>query len=83
MNMITELRNIIKENGTATIATKDFNKLQAEWIKRVKPNQMDIEQALSALICIVEMHSLATGNNFAWAELECAKEALDAPAVLG
>lgn len=37
-----------------------------------------LKYALSELVCIVEIHSDATRNNFAWAELEEAKKALSA-----
>lgn len=34
-----------------------------------------LKKALNEMISIVEIHSRATGNNFAWAELSFAKEA--------
>jgi len=34
------------------------------------------KECLSELVCIVEIHSEATSNNFAWAELEEAKRVL-------
>ncbi len=36
-----------------------------------------LQDALRELISIVEIHTNATGNNFAWAELEEARMALD------
>jgi hypothetical protein len=36
-----------------------------------------LKESLKELVSIVEIHSKATGNNFAWAELEEAKEALE------
>ena len=38
----------------------------------------ELEEALKELICIVEIHQRVTKNNFAWAELNMAKEALEA-----
>jgi len=38
----------------------------------------ELEEALRELVCIVEIHQNATKNNFAWAELNCAKEVLEA-----
>lgn len=35
-----------------------------------------LKSALTELISVVEIHSSATSNNFAWAELEDAKTAL-------
>lgn len=35
-----------------------------------------LKQALSELVSIVEIHSKCTKNNFAWAEIDFAKEAL-------
>lgn len=35
-----------------------------------------LKQALSELVSIVEIHSKHTKNNFAWAEIDFAKEAL-------
>ncbi len=35
-----------------------------------------MEEALRELTSIVKIHSEATNNNFAWAEIECAEEAL-------
>ena len=37
-----------------------------------------LKYALSEMVDITEIHSAATGNNFAWAELEEAKKALSA-----
>lgn len=34
MNKISQMRQAIKDNGTVTLNTDDFNQLQAEWIKR-------------------------------------------------
>lgn len=36
-----------------------------------------LKDSLRELINIVEIHSNATANNFAWAELECARIALN------
>lgn len=38
----------------------------------------ELEEALRELVCIVEIHQRATKNKFAWAELNAAKEALEA-----
>lgn len=35
-----------------------------------------LKEALSELVSIVEIHQRATNNNFAWAEVSCAKEVL-------
>lgn len=34
MNMISQLRKRVAENGEATISLAEFNQLQAEWITR-------------------------------------------------
>ncbi|HZW98357.1 MAG TPA: hypothetical protein VFF56_05895 [Bacillota bacterium] len=39
-----------------------------------------LKQALKEIISIVEIHSRETGNNFAWAELDFAKEAISVTA---
>lgn len=36
MNMISQLRKTISENGQATITVDEFNQLQAEWITRAQ-----------------------------------------------
>ena len=36
----------------------------------------ELKEALKELLSIVKMHSKATDNNFAWAEVECAEEVL-------
>ena len=36
-----------------------------------------LADSLKELVCIVEIHSKATKNNFAWAELDEAKEVLE------
>jgi hypothetical protein len=36
-----------------------------------------LKTALAELVSIVEIHSRATGNNFAWAEMEEARSALN------
>jgi hypothetical protein len=40
---------------------------------------MNIRKALEELLSIVEIHQKNTGNNFAWAEVEHAKELLAEP----
>ena len=40
---------------------------------------MSIRKALEELLYIVEIHQKNTGNNFAWAEVEYAKELLAQP----
>lgn len=40
---------------------------------------MSIRKALEELLSIVEIHQKNTGNNFAWAEVEHAKELLTQP----
>ena len=37
-----------------------------------------LKQSLRELVSIVEIHSKATGNSFAWAEIDEAKKALSA-----
>jgi len=48
------------------------NSLATESANQIK----HLKNALKELVCIVEIHSKATKNNFAWAELEEAKIAL-------
>ena len=38
-----------------------------------------LREALSELMSIVSIHQKATGNNFAWAEMDFAREALALP----
>jgi hypothetical protein len=36
MNMISQLRQRVSQNGEATISLEEFNQLQAEWITRAQ-----------------------------------------------
>lgn len=38
MNMISQLRQKVQKNGSATISLEEFNQLQAEWITRAEIN---------------------------------------------
>jgi len=40
MNMISELRQRVIKEGSATITLDEFNQLQAEWITRTKAEYM-------------------------------------------
>lgn len=40
MNMISALRQRVREGGAATITIDEFNQLQAEWITRVGADEV-------------------------------------------
>lgn len=42
----------------------------------LKAHVSELVGEVESLISIIDIHSKATGNNFAWAEVECAKETL-------
>jgi hypothetical protein len=49
--------------------------LYAGAAKQLEQELEETREALRQLVAIVEIHSEATGNNFAWAELDDAKKA--------
>ena len=59
------LNRSIGEGRTDSTATQTANQIK------------HLKSALRELISIVEIHSEATGSNFAWAELEESRKALD------
>jgi uncharacterized protein YabN with tetrapyrrole methylase and pyrophosphatase domain len=46
-------------------------------IEQLRSAIESLKKAMKELISIVEIHSKATENNFAWAEIEFAKEVLE------
>lgn len=61
--------------GADYYLVKDVDKYKKKAEKILRYTE-EIEEALEQLISIVEIHSNASNNNFAWAELEFAKESL-------
>ena len=60
MNMISTLRQRIKQEGITTLSTEDYNQLQAEWITRAKINtsygtDLDSRMLEAGMIPISEM----------------------------
>lgn len=45
----------------------------------MQSTEQKLREALSELMSIVSIHQKATGNNFAWAEMDFAREALALP----
>lgn len=62
-----------REQRLREISTGRGDSLALEAANQIK----HLKESLKELVSIVEIHSKATGNNFAWAELEEAKEALE------
>jgi hypothetical protein len=52
----------------------DYQRVKIEDLEGVVD---DTKEALKELVSIIEIHQKATGNNFAWAELEEAKKYLN------
>lgn len=68
-----------REQRLREIASGKHASLASEAANQIR----HLKGALRELISIVEIHSSTTGNNFAWAELEAAREALGAQAADG
>jgi len=52
MNMISTLRQRIKQNGKAEITAKEYDQLQAEWIMRTGAEEMVLaEREACAKLC--------------------------------
>ena len=60
-----------REQTLRSISSRD-DSLAVEAANQIK----HLKQCLKDMVQITEIHQDATGNNFAWAEIECAKEAL-------
>ena len=60
-----------RESTLRAISSSDTS-LASEAANQIK----HLKQCLKDMVQITEIHQDATGNNFAWAEIECAKEAL-------
>lgn len=60
------------ESQLRAIANGDKKSLSMQSANQIR----HLKQALKEMISIVEIHSSVTGNNFAWAELEEAKRAI-------
>ena len=62
-----------REETLRSISIRDES-LAVEAANQIK----HLKQCLRDMVSIAEIHQNVTGNNFAWAEIECAKEALNA-----
>lgn len=66
MNMISQLRQRIRQDGSATIAPAEYDQLQAEWITRVGAEDVvaaakhDLEVELAELIRQAQRHMTRT-----------------------
>ena len=62
-----------REQTLRSISSRD-DSLAVEAANQIK----HLKECLKNMVSIAEIHQEHTGNNFAWAEIECAKEALNA-----
>lgn len=72
-NVLEDLNGIIEKSQPLLAAYCIYEHFNGEGATR----QHEVAEALKELISIVEIHSRATGSNFAWAEIDAAREALN------
>jgi hypothetical protein len=72
-DVLEDLNNIIVKSQPLLAAYCIYEHFNGESVTR----QDEVTEALKELVSIVEIHSKATGSNFAWAELDQAKKVVE------